>query len=468
MIYVRTCAYNAEKTLERAIESILNQTYEEFVYYILDNGSTDGTRDIIKRYAEQDKRIVPFYCDTNFDMEDNFDFWNLYYVLREKDYYCMLDADDAYAPTFLEDSLCFLKESGLDIAMCGSVMMDADTWEVVEERVLSRNVIINDGESFSDYFPVIYWNLRALWGKLYTAKAARLPYTDIVGLPEWYPYAYGGDTVNVFGCVENSERIGVLAKPLHLYAISSKSVSYHWGEGREKSDPLLFHKAEELLIKKSGRVSENNYRMLYAVYFNAVSDTLRVLFESELDADRKVRLAYEIMFHPITQKMFVSQFDVDVQRRIDFFVYVVVKLLSLYRKEKELSYTMLEEILTNINPDYPKLVTEESFGWYLENYPIVMRNIALREYEYAVNNLMVYLNKEEARPKKEFPYILGQQLSALREEQVKYIFFSKHLIQWCIMNNQKERAKEELNEWISILPEDNDFKVLQRALKGEQ
>ncbi|MBQ8314877.1 MAG: hypothetical protein IJX95_03935, partial [Lachnospiraceae bacterium] len=126
------------------------------------------------------------------------------------------------------------------------------------------------------------------------------------------------------------------------------------------------------------------------------------------------------------------------------------------------------EILTNINPDYPKLVTEESFGWYLENYPIVMRNIALREYEYAVNNLMVYLNKEEVRPKKEFPYILGQQLSALREEQDKYVFFSKHLIQWCIMNNQKERAKDEIKEWIAILPEDNDLKVFQRVLKGEQ
>ena len=34
MIYVRTCAYNAEKTLRRAMDSILNQTYGELTYYV--------------------------------------------------------------------------------------------------------------------------------------------------------------------------------------------------------------------------------------------------------------------------------------------------------------------------------------------------------------------------------------------------------------------------------------------------
>ena len=43
MIYVRTCAYNAEKTLKRAIDSILQQTYQDFEYHILENGSSDGT-----------------------------------------------------------------------------------------------------------------------------------------------------------------------------------------------------------------------------------------------------------------------------------------------------------------------------------------------------------------------------------------------------------------------------------------
>ena len=46
MIYFRTFAYNAEKTLRKSVDSVLNQTHKEFVYYLMDNGSTDGTRAI--------------------------------------------------------------------------------------------------------------------------------------------------------------------------------------------------------------------------------------------------------------------------------------------------------------------------------------------------------------------------------------------------------------------------------------
>lgn len=466
MIYVRTCAYNAEKTIERAVESILNQTHEEFIYYILDNGSTDGTGEIIRRYAQQDKRIVPFYNKRNHDTTENVAFWELFYTLEEGDYLCLLDADDAYDVTFLEEALRFLKENHLDIAMCGTVFMDADTWTPFGERVVSRNLVLKDAAEFELCFPEMYWNLRAMWGKLYSAKAARFPYTSAVGLPDWYPSAYGGDTVNVFGSLEMVECVGVLAKPLHYYAVSKKSVSHHWLEGREKSDPILFQRAEELLKKKCGRVSEPNYRMLYAVYFHAVSDTYRVLFESDLAAEKKLELAHTIFFHPITQKMFTTQFNVPNEERVDFFVYVVIKLLSLWDERKETSYGRLAEIFSNINPDFSQLLTKESFSWLMECCPVVVRNVVLREYEYAVNNLMVYLSKCETAPAVEYPYVLGQVLSALREEEKKYLYFSKKLIWWCIVNGQTERAERELKDWLAILPEDENLKELQRMLKG--
>jgi len=53
-----TMAYNAEKTLPRAIDSILGQTFQNFEYYILNNGSLDGTWKIIEEYARRDPRII--------------------------------------------------------------------------------------------------------------------------------------------------------------------------------------------------------------------------------------------------------------------------------------------------------------------------------------------------------------------------------------------------------------------------
>ena len=52
-----TVTYNAAEVLERTVRTVITQTYENLEYIIVDGGSTDGTLDIIKKYAEQDERI---------------------------------------------------------------------------------------------------------------------------------------------------------------------------------------------------------------------------------------------------------------------------------------------------------------------------------------------------------------------------------------------------------------------------
>ena len=52
-VIVFTMAYNAQETIGRTIESILNQTFGNFEYYILDNASTDATEDIISDYGRK-------------------------------------------------------------------------------------------------------------------------------------------------------------------------------------------------------------------------------------------------------------------------------------------------------------------------------------------------------------------------------------------------------------------------------
>jgi len=58
LITVVTVVLNGEKTLERTIKSVLNQTYKNIEYIIVDGGSTDGTLEIIKRYENQIARWV--------------------------------------------------------------------------------------------------------------------------------------------------------------------------------------------------------------------------------------------------------------------------------------------------------------------------------------------------------------------------------------------------------------------------
>ena len=54
---LRSC-YNSARWLDESINSVLSQTFEDFEFIIVDDGSTDSSPEIIKRYAKQDARIV--------------------------------------------------------------------------------------------------------------------------------------------------------------------------------------------------------------------------------------------------------------------------------------------------------------------------------------------------------------------------------------------------------------------------
>lgn len=57
--------YNTETYLRECIESILSQTYTDFECIIIDDASSDGSREIIQEYAETDPRIHFLFNATN-------------------------------------------------------------------------------------------------------------------------------------------------------------------------------------------------------------------------------------------------------------------------------------------------------------------------------------------------------------------------------------------------------------------
>lgn len=306
-IYFQTRAYNAEKTLARCINSVLGQTKygEDIVYWILDNGSTDRTHEILQEYARNDSRIKLFYCRENNAQTDETEvFWDMPLLLQDDDCYCAVDSDDEYKLDFLEKMLPFMEKNDLDIAVCGNDFVDAASGTLSGQRVLEREVIIDTPEKFSATFPFYHQFMRTIWGKLYRGRVSRKVYLKAKEeLPTWAGVGYGEDTLNVFLQLKSSTRFGIYPETFYRYYVSQKSVSYTWDSQRIDSDQILNEDAEEFL-EKFGPISTQNREFLDRVYANAVSDSIHVLCSAHgMTAEEKLKELRKAVDYRVTSDM---------------------------------------------------------------------------------------------------------------------------------------------------------------------
>ena len=112
-ISVLMSAYNAEKYIAEAIDSVLSQSFSDFEFIIINDGSTDQTEAIVKKY--QDERIRYFFQEnTGLSKALNYGL-----KLSEGKYIARLDADDICYPNRLELQYDFMK-SNPNFVLCGS------------------------------------------------------------------------------------------------------------------------------------------------------------------------------------------------------------------------------------------------------------------------------------------------------------------------------------------------------------
>ena len=107
-------AYNVENYIAEAIESICNQTYEDFEFIIVDDGSTYSTADIIRNYAKQDRRIRPIFADHTRAPNAG----NIGVCAAQGQWIARMDADDISLPHRLEIQLDWIQSNNLDICGC--------------------------------------------------------------------------------------------------------------------------------------------------------------------------------------------------------------------------------------------------------------------------------------------------------------------------------------------------------------
>ncbi len=299
-ITVLTQAYNAESYIAQCIESVLNQTYLDFQYIVIDNGSTDRTGEIIQQYAANDARVEFIQYEKN-------GYCRWYYAICEGnnrgDYVTTLDADDWLEPDYLERLVSLAEETNADMVITGSIMHFEPSGQE-SRRQASRRLVL-DRRDFAEGFPYYHAFLRPVWGKI-------IRLSIIKSAPSFNPtelgLSYGTDTLRSFLWLRQCSRICLDNSVLHHYRIHQRSVSHKYNPQQSYSDIYLFNDALDFL-KPFGSVSADNMEFLYRVYANAIIDTVTNIRSSTLSPEEKLQEYQKILARPETKNAFNVRSD---------------------------------------------------------------------------------------------------------------------------------------------------------------
>ena len=126
-VTVFTSNYNKSKYISETIESILNQSYSEFEYIIVDDCSEDKSWDIIQSYAKKDNRIRAYRNEANCMIVETRN-RGLKLSSDNSKYFIIIDSDDVATPDRIQTQIKFLEEHP-EYGLVGSdaIIIDEDS-----------------------------------------------------------------------------------------------------------------------------------------------------------------------------------------------------------------------------------------------------------------------------------------------------------------------------------------------------
>jgi glycosyltransferase EpsJ len=255
--------YKVEKYVGKAIKSILAQTFNDYEYIIIDDGSPDTCGAICDEYARKDSRIHVIHKENGGAPSAR----NAAVKIARGKYFYFMDSDDWAEPTMLADMYELAEKNNAQYVVAGYYI---DTYysdsQYITVNLSHPNVVYNSREDFRrNAYELFDKNLLYTpWNKLFLAEYLRA--NDI-----WFPQTFWDDFPFNLRVLRDVERIVVTEKQYYHFIrarAESETAKYvpqmydkreeehgwmldlyqHWGINDEKSREFLARRYIERLV----------------------------------------------------------------------------------------------------------------------------------------------------------------------------------------------------------------------------
>lgn len=213
---IMTPVYKVEQYLPECIESVLGQTYGNFEFILVDDGSPDHSGEICEQYAKKDSRIRVFHKPNGGLMHAR------RYALEraQGDYYVFLDSDDYLSLDTLETLHRYISETGADCVIYGFEWLrpegtvhvqcaPCDCGRVISDRRELYNIIFNN-DSYNSL----------------CRKCVRASCFDGRDHSASYHIKNGEDCVQTIEIIENARSVVFIPELLYRYRYNSTSITH--------------------------------------------------------------------------------------------------------------------------------------------------------------------------------------------------------------------------------------------------
>ncbi len=199
--------FNAEETLSRCLQSVINQTMQELEILLVDDGSEDNSLSTCRRYAERDGRIRVIEKENGGVSSAR----NEGLGHATAPFVQFVDSDDS-----LVETMCQSMYDRMISEECDFVISGYYEWDGVRQRIKAVPFMYSDVGRPDDFINLFKeYQLNQLWNKLYKRELIDCLFEEEINA--------GEDLLFNMQYINNVKKTQIIAEPLYIYTLTNKN-----------------------------------------------------------------------------------------------------------------------------------------------------------------------------------------------------------------------------------------------------
>lgn len=272
--------YNAEKTIDRCIYSIISQTYEKIQLIVINDASNDGSANIINKYLKKDKRIVLIQNDENYGVSKS---RNLGIEKATGEFITFIDSDDYYEENAIEQMHKLIIENH-DAVRFSFNRIDENKKYITKYNKKYAEKNFNNKEKKMFILDLLNNNMQAYLWLLITKTeiAKKIKFDENIGMME--------DTLWYLNFVKQIQTIYFSNNILYNYVINKESASNSEKKVIKRIEDVLYLQNEyEKMFKEKQDIVQ-----AYTGLLGVIIENLFKLENSKLSNESKIEFYVNI------------------------------------------------------------------------------------------------------------------------------------------------------------------------------